>query len=139
MLLRRKTLLESRRPGVISKWYWDRIGEEFRGNGWVVLRSGKCPGGGFDFEKIAKESSDVSLEGLTEWYLDRPTARRDEMAPADNLSPIAKAWAEIVGDPIIPFDLNERREKFRSAFERLADYIKEHEDEQQRKLASEGP
>jgi hypothetical protein len=43
-------------------------------------------------------------------------------------SPIANMWQKIVGDdPIIPFDMDERREKFKHAFKELEPYIKTHE------------
>jgi hypothetical protein len=37
-------------------------------------------------------------------------------------------WQEVLGSPIIPFDIAERREKFKGAFELLKDYVARHEE-----------
>jgi molecular chaperone HtpG len=139
MLLLKKTLKELRQPGLIAAWYWDQIEEEFEGNGWVVLRSGQCPSGGLEFEKIARVSSDKRLEGITEWFLGPAAVQGAEKPPVEKRSPIAKAWADLIGDPIIPFGQVERREKFRSGFERLAEYVKAHKSERTEAAASAKP
>jgi molecular chaperone HtpG len=116
MLLREKTLREHKQPGIIAQYYWMTIQEEFRTNGWVVLRSGECEGKSLDFRKLA-ESNDAGIDGLAEWYLTTDHLQNLSM------SPIEKAWKEIVGTPTIPFDVGERSNKLRRAFEYLKDYL----------------
>jgi len=120
MLIRENTLKGFKQPGLIAQYYWSVIEEEPCPNGWVVLRSGDCKGLSVDFQKLAA-SATSGLEGLAEWRVthDQPETKQ--------LSPIAKAWMEIVGVPIIPFDPSERRKKLAGAFDFLKDYIAVHE------------
>lgn len=120
MLLRRSTLDEYRQPGLISQYYWSNIREEFSRDGWVVLARGACDGPSMDFVKLA-QGQDANAEGLTEWYL---TARHGyNQRP----SPIANAWNEILGAPVIPFNKAERERQFRHAFDILKEYVAVHE------------
>jgi hypothetical protein len=117
MLIRERTLKELRQPGLISKFYWPWIKEEFGANGWVLVYAGECPQSGLNFRKLA-QSSDISAEGLAEWYLQREPEIQDA-----KLSPIATAWQEIIGQPVIPYDLEERRRTLAGAFDTLKGYI----------------
>src|SRR4029077_3391764 len=51
LLIKEETLREYRRPGLIAKYYWDAIREEFHIGGWVLLQSGDCTGPGLDFRR----------------------------------------------------------------------------------------
>jgi hypothetical protein len=116
MLISKRAYDGLKPPGMIAKFYWDAITEEFSKGDWVLLRSGKCPDISLDFNKLAR-GGDPNIDGLAEWYL--PANQ-----PADNtVSPIAKAWQEILGPPVIPFDLNKRRKQFGRAYNELKDYI----------------
>jgi molecular chaperone HtpG len=118
MLIRERTLRELRQPGVIAKFYWPSIKEEFSTNGWVLLYSGECPTPGVDFRKIA-EIGDGTCEGIAEWYLptDQPAV------PQTARSPIAIAWDQIIQAPLIPYDINERRQALAGAFSTLKTYV----------------
>jgi len=120
MLVTEKTYNDSHRPGVISKYYWRIITEEFRHDGWVLLRSGDCPESGFDFHKFT-ERKEKDVDGLVEWYL-APSKGRSEPE-----SPLARAWKELLESPIIPFSLEGRREKFAAAFDFLKEQVATHE------------
>jgi molecular chaperone HtpG len=120
LLMREKTLKEFKQPGLIAQYYWSVIEEESCPNGWIVLRSGDCTGPSLNFQKLAASTAG-GIEGLAEWYLsqDQPETK--------DLSPIAKSWMEIVGAPIIPFDVEERRTKLHRAYDLLKNYIAVHE------------
>lgn len=120
ILIQEKTLRAFRRPGLISQFYWSRINEEFRNDGWVILRTGDCQRSGLNFERLAKEAS-PNMEGIAELYL---TKSQPEVR---DLSPIARAWKDLVGAPIIPFGLKERRRKLQRAFDVLKNYVAAHE------------
>jgi molecular chaperone HtpG len=120
MLIRQRTLEEFKQPGLIAQYYWSSIKEEHSTNGWVVLRTGECAEASTGFQQLAA-SNLTGTEGLAEWYLTQ------EQPQTEGLSPIAKAWSEIVGAPVIPFDPEERRKKLRGAFEFLKNYIAVHE------------
>ena len=100
-------------------------GEEFINESWVVLRIGKCPSSCFDFEKFAHENDDKDYSEypyvLVEKYFKAPKPQLEE----SELSPLAKVWRDIVGTPIIPFDLEERRRM--KAWKELKPYIEAHE------------
>ena len=123
ILLKHKTYTEWRNGHSIAAYYWDLVTEEFDQNGWVLLRSGACPNRCLDFPSLARKESPEQLEGLTEFYLKRQRTELD----ASKLSPIAKMWQQILGSPIIPFDMDERRRTFKGAFEILKDYVAKHE------------
>jgi molecular chaperone HtpG len=121
ILLREKTYREWKRGIVISRYYWRRITEEFARDGWVLLRSGKCSDPCLDYASIGLDRAQGQLEGLTELFL--RSQQREELPS----SHIAKMWQNLLGDPIIPFSVAERRRKFKIAFETLKDYIAKHE------------
>ena len=82
-----------------------------------------CEAPSEDFQKIvnsrpAMGSLHTSL--LAEWYFTRAT---------ENLfqSPIAQAWSDIIGDPVIPYDPENRREVLAHAYQALAAYIEAHQ------------
>lgn len=99
--------------------------EEWKNDNWVLWRRGECPPPGFDFEKFAAENDGKNYEEwpciLAEWYFKDPKPQLKE----SQLSPLAKVWKEVVGSPIIPFDLEERRKM--KAYEILKPYIEAHE------------
>jgi hypothetical protein len=123
MLIRESTLKELRYPGVIAKFYWPSIQEEFSTKGWVVVYSGDCSYPGLDFRKLA-ESGDGVREGLAEWYL-QPQDRTG--VEQTKRSPIALAWEEIIQAPFIPYDMSERRRVLAGAFHELKNYVMSQE------------
>lgn len=80
---------------------------------------------GFDFERFAAENDGKNYDEwpcvLAEWYFKDPKPQLEE----SKMSPLAKVWKEVVGSPIIRFDLEERRKM--KAYEILKPYIEAHE------------
>jgi molecular chaperone HtpG len=101
-----------------------KVVEEWKNENWVLWRLGDCPSPGFDFEKFASENDGKNYEEwpciLAEWYFKDKKKR-----PKYKLSPLAKVWREVVGSPIIPFDLEERRKM--KVYKELKPYIEAHE------------
>ena len=101
------------------------ITEEWQNENWVLWRRGECPPTEFDFKKFAAENDGKNYDEwpciLAEWYFKDPKPQLEE----SKLSPVAKVWKEVVGSPIIPFDLEERRKM--KAYEILKPYIDAHE------------
>ncbi len=125
MLIRKRKYLEFRQPGLIASFYWTSIKEQFANKDWVLLQSGKCPevSSAVNFEALAK-TDDEALDGLCEWYIaDEPSARTTRLG---------KAWQELVGSPVIPFGMPDRKALFSSEFDRLHAYIEKHEAARQR-------
>jgi molecular chaperone HtpG len=120
MLLKEKTYQEFQQPGLIAKYYWHKIKVDLNLNGWVLLRYGKASDSGMDFRALMADPAKGEFDGLTEWYL-----AKEQSDPADqvDLSPVAKAWQEVLGSVVIPYDLNERHRKFASAYDSLKTYI----------------
>lgn len=102
-----------------------QIVEEWKNENWVLWRLGDCPSPGFDFEKFAAENDGKNYDQwpcvLAEWYFKDPKPQLKE----SELSSLAKVWKEVVGSPIIPFDLEERRQM--KVYKELKPYIEAHE------------
>ena len=63
--------------------------------------------------ELARSAGNQDLHVATaEWYL-------DEADPPPDMSPLAKAWQDLIGEPFIPFDKAEREQRFPRAFEVL--------------------
>jgi molecular chaperone HtpG len=97
--------------------------EEWKNENWVLWRLGECPQAGFDFEKFAAENDGKNHNDwpciLTERYF------KKKKPNIEKLSSLDKVWKEVVGSPIIPFDLEERRRM--KAYKELKSYIEAHE------------
>jgi hypothetical protein len=102
-----------------------KITEEWKNENWVLWRRGDCPPPGFDFKRFAAENDGKNYDQwpcvLAEWYFKDPKPQLKE----SELSPLAKVWKEVVGSPIIPFDMKERRKM--KAYQILKPYIEAHE------------
>jgi molecular chaperone HtpG len=120
ILVAARTYQHFREPGMISKSFWRPVKEEFVSNDWALLRSGTCPESLLNYRKLT-ESSNYQLEGIGEWYL------AEDRLPTEAESPFAKAWKEVIGTPVIPYDPTERRRKLSGAFDLLKDYVAAHE------------
>lgn len=91
----------------------------------VLLCQGICP----------EESGDILLSsGTLEEYYKQGTLEAfvsevylSDQHPKIGKSLVAEAWQRIVGDPIIPYDLKERRRKFAKAYGVLDAYISAYE------------
>jgi len=103
---------------------FSQVVEEWKNENWVLWRFGDCLSPGFDFKKFAAENDGKNYEEwpciIGEWYF-----KNKKKMPVFELSPLAKIWRDIVGSPIIPFDLEERRQM--KAYKELKPYIDAHE------------
>lgn len=114
---------------IISAFLWSDVRVESHNDRWVSLVTGDCNcKTGTDFQQLSKVA-DLGVEDvvLIEWHL------APEQKDVDEPSPLAETYAEILGDPIIPYDPVERRKKFARAFESLKDYMSAHEQLRQKK------
>jgi molecular chaperone HtpG len=84
---------------------------------WHLFQIGNCPESKFDFKEAIKrlDEKDDNFTIAGEIYLSGTENREP--------SPIAKKWLEILKATEIPFDLEERAEKFKDAYKLLAPYI----------------
>lgn len=108
----------------LAEEFMSLVQEEWSNEDWILWQVGKCPPAIFDFEKFAEENpgdQTVIWPGiLAEWYM-------KEEQPEVELSPLARVWRDVLGTPIIPFDLEKRRKVLAKAYEKLQPYIKAHE------------
>jgi hypothetical protein len=100
------------------------VTREWENKDWVLWQIGDCPQPELDFAKFAEENSGENYDEwpciLAEWYF------KDDK-PEFKLSPLARVWRDVLGSPVIPFDLEERRRKLAHAYEELEAYIEAHE------------
>jgi hypothetical protein len=95
---------------------------EFKNKSWILLRIGKCPPSSFDFEKYAFENDDQNYSEYPIILVEKYFIKKK---PEEEMSLLAQVWKEVVGSPIIPFDMAERRKM--KAYEILKPYIEAHE------------
>jgi hypothetical protein len=108
---------------VITKDIWNNVSVNNTKNGWTTVTYGKCPKSNTLLHKIQNKFTQEKLyHGVAEWYLE------DEPFTEIRPSSIAEQWREIIKLPYIPYDLDERREKLKHAYKKLAPYIKAHEE-----------
>jgi molecular chaperone HtpG len=107
-----------------SDEFMDWAKEEWKNKDWVLWKVGECPQPKFDFVQFAEKNANKDdrkwIGIIAEWYL-------KDSKPKFEPSPIACVWEEVVGSPIIPFDLQERRHKLAKTYKELKAYIKAHE------------
>ena len=112
---------ELRGPGVVAQKLWNSSSTEFKKNGWVLMRFGKCTESSFPFDEMAAKNPESSRVGIAEWYIDDPPVNTFP------ISSIAELWRELIELPYIPYDLDERKKVLKSAYEILSVYVDAHE------------
>jgi len=90
---------------------------------WCVVALGRCSPASHDFQTIVNNlpaQCQLRTSLIAEWYFSAPpeSTRR---------SPISDAWSNIVGEAVIPYDLQTRREVLPRAFQALGSYIEAHQ------------
>lgn len=94
---------------------------------WCLMALGDCPAPSKYLENVSGNLPAICRNPqssiLAEWYFSTAETSTE-------LSPVSKAWNEIIRDPVIPYSPEERREKLGHAFEELAPYIQAHQEEQ---------
>jgi hypothetical protein len=133
MLISKQELKRIKRGRIIAEYLWSPVRPESESTHHSVLRTGDCNWKrGTDFSKLIADIGDHPEPILSEWHL---AEEQDE--PSD-LTPMATLWREILGDePVIPYDLTERKAKFVKGYAVLKDYIAAHEELAAKKVQSE--
>lgn len=90
-------------------------------NSCKVAVEGKCAPESRTYLDLANR---ITYGQASDAFLAELTLNRTLPKKPDSLS---EAWMSILGHPIIPFDMGERRRKFKSAYRKLAPYIERHE------------
>lgn len=115
-----------RKRGTVAQFIWDRITIESSNKRWTILRTGSCPSGRIDFEALLDSPEDAEIDGLTEHFQHSGTAdskTRDSIKP----SVLAALWRRVAGEVVIPYDLDQRQQRFREAYEKLRAMIEYYE------------
>jgi hypothetical protein len=107
-----------RKRGAVAGFLWDSIEVEGSNKTWTILRWGSCSSGDIDFKKLLRARDYSKLEGLTEYFHERPIAD-GKFIP----STLASVWDRIAGETIIPYDLGDRERRFRDAYKALRPMI----------------
>lgn len=102
-------------PGGTNTW-------ETKGH-WLIGSAGQCDGDDLldrflGSPQTVVEGSSVLL--VVQWFFSGA-----EQEPESSL---AKHWRRLLGSPVIPYDLDERKDTLRDAYELLADKVKKWED-----------
>jgi hypothetical protein len=87
---------------------------------WILYTSGECPPSNLNPEILNSLPvlDATHLRIAAEWYF----SGKDTGA-----SILTQRWREIIREPVIPYDLEERRTKLAYAYERLAEYLGDFE------------
>ncbi len=93
--------------------------EEFH-HGWQIVAAGNCPSDTMYEERMIEACANSNVPKTAwlfgQWFLD---PHKSGLPP----SRLQKLWIEIIGQPLIPYDMDQRREQLKHAFERLKPYI----------------
>jgi molecular chaperone HtpG len=104
----------------------DFVQEEWSDDHWCLLVAGSPPPTLLDLDGLG-EPPDASLYNdppiIAEWFIG------DTPEPLPTPSRIAARWDEVIREPVIPYDPEERRRKLTYAYEVLAPYIEKFEEE----------
>lgn len=97
--------------------------EEWSNKDWIILKKGDCPDSQINLKDFALRNQNPNIDIwpclLVEFYYNI------DADPQPSL--LENLWDELLGDPIIPYDLKKRRAKFNHTYNELKDYIQAHE------------
>ncbi len=94
---------------------------EWTNGTWSFLAHGKCLKTCIDKEMLPRPGRRSSIWPVAvEWF---PARQKHRSIKPDGLS---KYWKEVIRHPVIPFDMDERRNKLAHAYEVLSPYFAEH-------------
>lgn len=103
---------------------------EWENESWILYHEGNDTSDPSRMVEIVKnltgnqagKSPDTSWQGvIAEWSF-----ANDETSIVE-MSPVARAWKDIIGSPVIPYDKQERRRLLAHAYALLAPYVEAHE------------
>jgi hypothetical protein len=132
-----------KRPRSVAGFLWDRIKVEPSNNRWTILSSGACNDGRIDFAALLDSSGTADIEGLTEYFgvvRGEPLYDPESNLPTrfHNRWPLSAVWERSASEVVIPYNLNLRTERFRSAYATLLPTIEYYEKLKREKKAG-GP
>ena len=111
-----------RKPGAVAQFLWNRVTVEESNKRWTILNSGSCPFGRINFQALLDSPEDAGIDGLTEYFYD-PSALGDKANRDLEPSVLATVWKRLAGEVVIPYDLDQREQRFRKAYKTLRPMI----------------
>jgi len=101
-----------------AKKVWREVEHiEWECNGWVLANVGDCLGPIFPFHDYAEaRRPENKTDMISECYF-------DNNAEHSSRKLVAQQWLEVFGQPLIPFEPNERRDQLQSAYALLEPYM----------------
>ncbi|MDQ5823824.1 MAG: ATP-binding protein [Chloroflexota bacterium] len=104
---------------------------EWENGTWALIRFGDCPSTVFDLDSLDEwhpyhqtdEGSWPITGPVAEWFI-KPGSGAAE---GPGLSSLFHSWREVIGHPVIPYDLMQRRKKLAKAYEVLDDLMRDFE------------
>lgn len=103
--------------GKIPKWIWRNSSVEWEVNGWVMVTVGDVTQTQFPFRRFAEQCSPPDrCSSIVE-------AALDERHPFSEPPLLVKNWMEVLGQPLVPIDLAERKRQLASAYRNLSGYV----------------
>jgi molecular chaperone HtpG len=126
-VLGRRLLIDKKHINKIKKYIASEeisIEEEYKTEKWSIYQTGTCPQDSQKYRRIVENITNNNKKTeyppmIAEWYLNC-----DE--PNEELSPFARVWRDILGSPIIPYDLDKRNEIIAKVYSVLVPYIEDH-------------
>ncbi len=96
--------------------YTKKINKEWEDENWVLFSVGICPSPEFDFEEFTKNNAISDINSwpsiIAEWYFEDSTGTIEK-------SKFSSLWDDLIRNPVIPYDLTERKNKLSYAFQEL--------------------
>ena len=100
---------------------------EWKSGNCILIRQGECPATSDHIMQSLNHLEEYDKNDIREAFVSEMYLAKEQ--PEIRKSLVAEAWQRVVGDHIIPYDLEERRHKFEDAYKLLAPYIAAHEAE----------
>jgi len=121
---------------LLSNQYWQRINrvralpktlvksvvKEWSDGSWIILRTGICQPNA-DLRDFSTQTDPDPFTAIGEWYLGPADADADIEADDETETVLVPLWKQIMAEPVVPFDLMQRRERFANAYKLLQPYI----------------
>ncbi len=95
--------------------------------GWIILNQGEYQDNTQYLEQFQGLLIDSKNEKLCNMVAQWSLAKYDDWPVSEKETVIERMWREIVGQAIIPYSLEERREQLAHVYKELGPYIEKHE------------
>jgi hypothetical protein len=100
-----------------------KASQEWSNEDWVIIKIGECPDSKVDLIAFAKQHPKPNIIDwpcmLMEFYF--------KYEPDGKPTVLETLWHKMLGDSIIPYDLEERRQKFAHFYKQFGERIRRHE------------